>query len=226
MASKQEPKVTVGGKEHVNDVVQVMASIFQEDPVYTWLLYHIPLPERPATLVNLLQGFITQGTLNHGICIEADNFGACGLFMPPGTNIANPWTLLQAGLIGGLFTVGPRAFWRGMFDYTNAVEPVLEKALTVEEQHNHWYVFIMGTAANRRREGLAGALLQHLQGLARGDGRLIWLEATTLESRELYLKYGFTVAGEVVLGKGKVGSDGLPTNDGPGVTIWSMFWRP
>jgi GNAT superfamily N-acetyltransferase len=98
--------------------------------------------------------------------------------------------------------------------------------LTQAEQKEHWYVFIMGTAEDRRRQGLAGTLLEQMQGLARSDGRPLWLEATTAYSRDLYLKHGFTAVGEAGLGKGTVGADGLPAKGGDGVTIWGMVWRP
>ncbi|KAK3374796.1 hypothetical protein B0H63DRAFT_480895 [Podospora didyma] len=84
----------------------------------------------------------------------------------------------------------------------------------------------MGTAADRRRQGLASELLVYMQEQARSDGRPLWLEATTKYSRDLYLKYGFTIVGEAVLGKGKVGPDGLKKKGGEGITTWLMFWRP
>lgn len=100
------------------------------------------------------------------------------------------------------------------------------KVFTKAEQKKHWYLFIMGTALNRRRQGLASELLVYAQNQARSDGRPVWLEATTGVSRDLYLKHGFTTVSEVILGKGKVGTDGLPQKGGEGVTIWLMFWRP
>jgi GNAT superfamily N-acetyltransferase len=103
---------------------------------------------------------------------------------------------------------------------------MMPKALTKAEQDKHWYVFIMGTAVDRRKQGLAGALLRYMQDCARSDGRVLWLEATTEYSRDLYSKHGFTSVGEVVLGKGQVGPGGLPKKGGEGVTIWSMYWRP
>lgn len=117
-----------------------------------------------------------------------------------------------------------------MFDYASATEHMMKKVFTKQEQKNHWYwyVFIMGTAKDRRRQGLANALLVHMQDRCRSEahGRPIWLEATTEGSRELYLQHGFQIVGDIVLGKGKVGSDGLPQKEGEGVTIWSMVWRP
>lgn len=103
---------------------------------------------------------------------------------------------------------------------------MMEHALGKEEQGKHWYVFIMGTAVDRRRQGLASALLANMQGYARTDGRPLWLEATTDLSRDLYPNHGFVNHGEIFLGKGKVGRNGLPKKDGEEIVIWSMSWRP
>jgi GNAT superfamily N-acetyltransferase len=103
---------------------------------------------------------------------------------------------------------------------------MLRKAFTKEERKSHWYVFIMATAVSRRRQGLASTLLANVMERARKDKRPVWLEATTRGSRQLYARHGFETVGEVVLGRGDVGSDGLSSKGGSGVTIWSMYWRP
>ncbi|KAI1108276.1 hypothetical protein F5Y14DRAFT_436897 [Nemania sp. NC0429] len=62
--------------------------------------------------------------------------------------------------------------------------------------------------------------------LARADKKPVWLEVTTKESLQLYSRHGFETVGEMVFGKGEVGSDGLPSEERPGVSVWSMYWRP
>lgn len=84
----------------------------------------------------------------------------------------------------------------------------------------------MGTAVDRRRQGLASAALQDVMQRARNDGRPVWLEATTRESMQLYTRHGFETVGEVVLGEGAVDAYGQPSKGGQGVTIWCMCWRP
>lgn len=101
-----------------------------------------------------------------------------------------------------------------------------EQAFTKEERKSHWYVFIMGTSADRRRQGLSSALIHDMQEKPKADGRPIWLEATTEASQNLYLKHGFQNHGEIILGKGKVGRDGMLKKAGEGIVIWSMSWRP
>lgn len=157
--------------------------------------------------------------------------------------------MLRAGMLSALWTVGSGVSMvrlsctylylsslehvanqfssqRALFEYAPATERMMEQVFTKEEMKKHWYVFIMGTSVDRQRQGLASALLLDMQERARVDGRPLWLEATTEPSLALYLKHGFQNHGEIILGKGKVGRDGLPMKSGEGIVIWSMSWRP
>lgn len=91
-------------------MVDVLNLAFRDDSLCTWLIHHFPTTEHQTIRAKLLQGFLTQGWLNDGIFVEVGSFGCCGLFMPPGTSIENPWTLLRAGLIPALLTIGPKTF--------------------------------------------------------------------------------------------------------------------
>lgn len=113
-----------------------------------------------------------------------------------------------------------------VFDYTGTAEELKNKALSKEESKAYWYVLLMGTAAERRNQGLASKVLAYMQEKARSEGRPLWLEASNQDSRRLFAKNGFKDAGEIVLGKGIVDSDGIPKEDGEGVTAWGMVWRP
>lgn len=54
----------------------------------------------------------------------------------------------------------------------------------------------------------------------------IWLEATTPNSRKLYLSMGFEEIEELTLGKGKVDQNANLQPGGPGVPLWGMVWWP
>ncbi|KAI1359313.1 hypothetical protein F5Y08DRAFT_319857 [Xylaria arbuscula] len=226
MTSTRTYHITTGGKDYIERTIEVLALAFQDDPIYAWLFYHLPTSEHQNLLPKLFHAYFTQSSLNDGIFLEVDGFGCCAVLMPPGTDIKNPRTLLQAGLIPDLFTIGPRTFKRAFIDYGNGVAPLLQRTLTKGEQQNHWYIFIMGTATERRSQGLASAILQDIMERAGNDGRPIWLEATTRESMRLYARHGFEIVGELVLGEGAVDAYGQPSKGGQGVTIWCMCWRP
>ncbi|KAI0884539.1 uncharacterized protein GGS22DRAFT_163759 [Annulohypoxylon maeteangense] len=223
MASPREFKFTSGGKEYIDKTIKILTPAFHQDPVFAWLLHKCPIPK---LLSRLFRALFKQASLNKAILVEVDDFSCCGILIPPGARLDNPWTMLRAGLIPALVYLGPGPLKRAIFDYQESIQFPIEKVFTVEELKNHWYVFIMGTSVDHRRQGFASALLAHMQERAKSDGRPIWLEATTVQSRALYLKHGFEAVGEVVLGIGKVGPDGMPKKSGKGVSIWPMFWRP
>lgn len=54
----------------------------------------------------------------------------------------------------------------------------------------------------------------------------IWLEATTPESRNLYLSLGFEEIEQIVLGKNKVAADASIQPGGSGISLWAMVWWP
>lgn len=227
MADQQKFQITSSsGQEYIDRTGQVLTPAFHDDPVFRWLLHNHPPSKYQPVLATFFRSLFLQASLNRATFIEVNEFSCCSILMPPGAMLDNPRTLLGAGVIPILFTVGPAALKRAMFDFASGAESMMEKVLTKEEKTKHWYVFIMGTAVNRRRQGFASSLLIHMQEYARSDGRPLWLEATTAKSRDLYSKHGFITVGEVVLGKGEVNPKGLTEKGGQGVTIWAMYWRP
>ena len=90
----------------------------------------------------------------------------------------------------------------------------------------YYYLWFIATDRPARGQGLAGKVVSKYQEKAASEDRVIWLEATTAKSRDVYAKCGFKVVGEIVLGKRTHGASGDYHNDGPGVIIYPMFWRP
>ncbi|KAI0403209.1 hypothetical protein F4802DRAFT_320853 [Xylaria palmicola] len=233
---------------NIDKFIQVLAPAFLGDPLYTWFLKDFPMSEHKALLRKLFSALLRQASLNNGVFLEAGGFGSCGLLMPPGSRLENPWTMLQAGLVPALWALGPGTFkvrlwlvsWlvfhgsgdshataqRLIIDFAGDVESIFKKGLTKEEHANHWYGAFMGTAIDRRGQGLGTSIFSHMQQRARSDGRPLCFEAGTTRNRDLYLRHGSKIVGEFVVGKGQVGPDGMPKRHGEGITIWPMVWRP
>lgn len=112
--------------------------------------------------------------------------------------------------------------------YPNAKKTAIRRVLTKDEQKAYWYIYILATNKDRRREGLAGKILTEMKKKSQEDGRPMYIEATTVVSRNLYLKHGFSLDEDaiLILGKGQVNENGLPQEGGSGVSIWPMVWRP
>ncbi|KAI5865995.1 hypothetical protein GGS23DRAFT_363707 [Durotheca rogersii] len=226
MPFEQKFQVTSGGEERVDRTVDVLGPAFEFDPIFRFELQNFSLSDQKRILPKLFRSFFFACAINDGMLLEADNFASCAILMPPGKTNDNFWTVLRAGLIPSLFTIGPAACKRIVLDYPGGNKAAMATALTKAEQKAHWYIFIMATAVNRVREGLASTLLVYMQDKARSDGRPLWIEATTVKARDLYAKHGFEVVTEVNLGKGQVGPDGLVKKGGEGVAVWPMVWRP
>lgn len=99
---------------------------FPHDPVYTWLLHTFGPSERESMRQMLFRGFFTQCALNDGLCIEAGDYGSCGVFMPPGTTSDNPWTFLKAGLLPALWSMGLGFFKVPTSSYHTLTSPCYE----------------------------------------------------------------------------------------------------
>ena len=96
-----------------------------------------------------------------------------------------------------------------MSELPQGVTSVHERSLTAEERRSHWYGVVIGTAARSRRQGLGSSVFLHMQDQARRGGQPFCFEAATASNRDLYLKHGSKILGEFVVGKGKVGTDGI-----------------
>lgn len=221
----QRPSVTSGGIDRLDKTVDLIVPMFEDDPIYTFFLCSKPEVTRKRDLHLLLYPMMKSCALNDSHLIEAGDWAACAILLPPGRKADGIMTLLRVAILPTM-ELGLSVVFRLLSDYMGAVESSKRKGMSPAEIKSHWYVCIMGTNLDRRRQGFAGAMIKHMQELATADGWPIWLEATTAMSRQLYLKHGFEDVEPLVLGKGKVGSNGKIQKDGKGVTIWAMVWRP
>lgn len=87
----------------------MLGPAFEFDPIFRFELQNFSLAEQKRILPNLFHSFFFASAINDGMLLEADNFGSCAILMPPGKTNDNFWTVLRAGLIPRLFTIGPAA---------------------------------------------------------------------------------------------------------------------
>lgn len=92
--------------ERVDRAADILAAAFEEDPVYAYFFHDVPKAKRQEHRRKLIGGFVRASTLNDGEVMEVAGWGACGILMPPGKKAENPLTLLQAGLIPMIMSVG------------------------------------------------------------------------------------------------------------------------
>lgn len=199
----------------------------------------------PAYMHSLLKA----AALNAAIFTEADDWACVAVWLLPGKTVDNPFTMLQAGLLGCLWRLGVvgvkvRSFstvyvcrmvkakcppQRMLVDYQGQSGDCKRRFLV--DAHGkkitrYHYLFFIGTDPAARGQGLASRLIKEYQQKAAAEGLPIWLEATTPRSRDVYAKVGFEETTVMKLGEGTHAASGVPGKGGPGVCIWPMIWRP
>ncbi|OBT85409.1 hypothetical protein VE02_04811, partial [Pseudogymnoascus sp. 03VT05] len=194
--------ISVGEKvERVTPAVVVLAPAFAEDPILTYVLNTLDPVARRAYLPTYFTALLTQATLNGAYVLEHSDWESCLTVLPPGRKVENPFTLLQSGLVGVLRKVGLSCVKRMLGEFEGAVKKARKRGLAKGELP--YYIFFVGTRADRQGRGLGRALLGEVTERAGREGRSVWLEATTADSRRLFLRMGFVDVEEVVMGRGK-----------------------
>jgi GNAT superfamily N-acetyltransferase len=171
-------------------VSDILTEAFMDDPVACWLF---PAPDERRRLQSNFYGHLLERE-----AAEAYLVGRAG---------ASVWLALAAGqapddgptLTTAFGDSGPRllTFGQALAERHPRDEP-------------HLYLACMGVVSGRQGTGLGSALLRdRLEG---ADGRPAYLEASSVRSRDLYLRHGFEDLGEPI-----------QVADGP--PVWPM-WRP
>jgi len=178
-----------------------LATTFWDDPVAT----HI-FPDDGRREAALRVFFGTQMRADYlpfGGCYTTDEHVGSAVWAPAGKP-------LQTGL-RGILTMLP------VLPYvaTNLVTTLrlLNAVESLHPHEPHWYLATLGTAPERQRRGLGGALMRPVLEHCDAEGLPCYLESSKESNVPFYRRHGFEVVKEVPLGRG-------------GPTIWTMWRHP
>lgn len=218
-----EIKTATSNTERVQRGATLYEEAFRDDPVIRYML-GLSEKSKGDYLRKYFRCLLTAASLNGATFTETDDWSSCCVLMSPGQRVDNIWTLLPAGMPGIVWKLGLGGFRRMMMEYAPLTDAAKAKGLA--GQKRYYYVFFLGTADKARGRGYGSSLIRQAQDFARKDGLPMWLEATTKESYELYMRLGFETVEQLVLGKGTAAADGTLQEGGEGVPVWAMVWWP
>ncbi|KAJ6005126.1 Acyl-CoA N-acyltransferase [Penicillium herquei] len=226
-----------------NPVARLNGRVFDTDPIVTYMLLEMSKEERLAYLPTYWSTLVKSALLNDAIITEADGWKAASVIVPPGKCIDNAWKLLYAGFLSVLWRIGFSGLKERLWtEFSGMTDNAKKKGL--RGQKLYYYIFSIGTEHEHRGKGgswkitpvlinyscpvlgLAKAIMRQHQKIARAENVPIWLEATSPNSRDLYLSLGFQEIEEIILGKGKVNADATRQSGGSGIPLYAMVWWP
>ncbi|KAF2478557.1 hypothetical protein BDY17DRAFT_328097 [Neohortaea acidophila] len=225
----KEVKITSGGKDRLLQATKVLTKCFWDDPVVRFMMSSMTDEARKAYYPAYMHSLLKAAALNAAIFTEAADWACVAVWLLPGKTVDNPFTMLQAGLLGCLWRLGVVGVKRMLVDYQGQSGDCKRRFLV--DAHGkrftrYHYLFFIGTDPAARGQGLASRLIKEYQQKAAAEGLPIWLEATTPRSRDVYAKVGFEETTMMKLGEGTHAASGVPETGGPGVCIWPMIWLP
>jgi GNAT superfamily N-acetyltransferase len=159
-------------------VARLLAGAFADDPVFAHLL-----PPALANRDRRMQRCFAVDTKRSHRLRGTWVYGTTGaaVWFPPGRALESPWEQLSN------FAAYARTFGRRL--------GIASRLASTMARHHprepHWYLLYIGTAARAQSTGVGGMLLEAMLAECDDRGQAAYLEATTEQSRKLYLRHGF-----------------------------------
>ena len=201
-----DPIVRTATRADVPGAGATLAAAFHDDPVLAHLLPDAARRPARATRFFRTMAGIQLGLGHVYVCPGADGGPPDGaaIWAPPGE-----WKLPTSTVV------------RTLPQLTRVFGTMTLRSLgvltTMEKLHPpdppHWYLEFLGTAPNRRGQGVATAVLAPVLERADTEGVPAYLENSNEANLGLYGRLGFEVTGTFTVAKG-------------GPTMWSMWREP
>lgn len=166
------------------EVVEIFASAFFDDPAVHWWFPEVALRERQLRWV---YAFYTR--LKSEACVRDRDGPAAAIWYPPGhPPVHTTWAELKAGLLTAPFSLGWGATARGL-----SLDAAIQRRLKFVQQPC-WYLDTLAVHPQAQGQGKGSALLRH--GLARAEGRAVYLFTVNGKDLPFYERHGFETVGQ------------------------------
>ena len=175
-------------------IAETLALSFFDDPVWSWC---VPDGARRRELSPEFFGAIVESYLGHDEVYDVEAGVSTAVWAPPGAE--DDEQLPER--IGEIVAENAERLFEilGLMDDVHPSDP-------------HYYLFLLGTRPEWQGAGIGSALMRPVLEICDRERVAAYLEATSERNRELYLRNGFEVTGEIRV------------PDGP--TLWRMWRTP
>lgn len=167
-----------------DNAISAVVQAFSADPVARWMY---PDSQQYLEYFPNFAKVFAGAAFEHGTADCVEGYPAAALWLPPGIhpNEKALYTLLQDSV-----AEGDQAQVFALFEQMDAYHP----------PEPHWYLPMIGVDPAHQGNGYGSALLKHALARCDCDGKLAYLESTSLESLRLYERHGFELLGTIQVG--------------------------
>lgn len=186
------------GADDLPALADTLVAAFWDDPVFAWWIRD---EQRRADVFPRFFRLMAEVHLPLGTVDATDEVNGCAIWVPPG---GQPSAEEMAELIPRLAEATD--------EYAEVLLEVLEQMEAIHPTEAHWYLFFLATRPEWQSRGMGSALMRAVLRHCDTEGLPAYLEASSERSKELYLRHGFEVTGEIPLADG--------------VSLWPMWRAP
>ncbi|KAF2747798.1 hypothetical protein M011DRAFT_476967 [Sporormia fimetaria CBS 119925] len=183
-----------------------LAEAFAEDEVARYFidvpdLEHWSDQEKWDLHVDILE-YTTYAHILKGLVTTVGNFESVALWMPPGQNMDDLWTMIRSGM----WRLNYRLSKEGKRRFFDEFLPLLHDAKHAalgDRDDDSWYLVYIGTRPGARGKGHCRKLIEHVTRQADWEGRPCYLESSNAANPPIYRKFGFQARRTIHLQRGE-----------------------
>lgn len=183
---------------------ELLAGAFANDP----MLLHITDPASRREQTRWFMRVSLEYGLRYGRGYALGDRSALAFYLPPGETSLTLPRMGRAGMLAAPWRLGPAGFSRFM-----RMADATDREHREHAPARHYYLFGMGVAPGRARQGAGSALLRALLDRFDRDATPCYLETQNRANLPFYERHGFKTVSELP----------LPGSD---VTSWAMLRLP
>ena len=166
------------------NAIGAVVQAFSADPVARWMY---PDSQQYLEYFPKFVKAFAGAAFEHGTADCIDGYPAAALWLPPGIH-GNEKTL--STLLQDSVAKRDQSEVSALFEQMDACHPA----------EPHWYLPMIGVDPAHQGNGYGSALLKHALARCDCDGKLAYLESTSLQSLRLYERHGFELLGTIQVG--------------------------
>lgn len=146
--------------------------------------------------------YITAAHCYKGIVTTiGPNYDAVALWMPPGKNMDDIWTILRSGMWRLWYKLSSEGKKRFYDEFLPLMHDTKHSVMGDRDDDSYYLVYL-GSKPSARGKGYARKLIEHMTVTADLEGRATYLESSAANNLPYYIKYGFEHITDIELKRG------------------------